>query len=57
MAERDFSSGILWPRNLWSSTFRYRFHRETGNPSPRHVAQFLGNSDASIPKTGTSRGR
>ena len=57
MAERDFSSGVLWPRNLWSFTFRYRSHRETGSPSTRHVAQFLGNSDASIPKTGPSGGR
>jgi hypothetical protein len=57
MAERDFSGGVLWPRNLWSFTFRHRSHRETGDTSPRHVVQFLGNSDASIPKTGTPEGR
>ena len=57
MAERDFSGGVLWPRNLWSFTFRHRSHRETGDTSPRHVVQFLGNSDASIPKTVASGGR
>ena len=51
MAERDFSSGVLWPRNLWSFIFRHHSHRETGDTSPRHVVQFLGNSDASIPRT------
>lgn len=57
MAERDFSSGVLWPRNLWSFIFRHHSHRETGDTSPRQVVQFLGNSDASIPKTVTSGGR
>ena len=57
MAERDFSGGVLWPRNLWSFTFRHRTQRETRTLVIRHVAQSPGNSDASIPESGNSSGR
>ena len=57
MAERDFSGGVLWPRNLWSFTFRHRTQRETRTLVIRHVAQSPGNCEASIPESGNSSGR
>jgi hypothetical protein len=57
MAERDFSGGVLWPRNLWSFTFRHRTQHETRILVIRYVAQSPGNSDASIPESGNSSGR
>ena len=57
MAERDFSGGVLWPRNLWSFTFRHSTKRETRILVIWYVALSPANSDASIPESGNSSGR
>jgi hypothetical protein len=52
MTERDFSGVVLWPRNLWDLRFRHRTQCATRIFVLRHIAQSLGNSDASIPESG-----